>query len=123
MGISPSRTYDCQFDVAVTHNSHVSHYDFALICVFRDAYSCEWTSAHFGYPNNTRFYQTDPPVPRYFKIFTPNPTLMPDGKTWEVHYGDIEVTFYLAEDIRERFEEILQNNARCLGMPGEVEFV
>jgi hypothetical protein len=91
--------------------------------VFRDAYSFDWISAHFGYPNKTRFHHDNPSIPRYFKIFTPNPTLLPDGKTWEVRCGDVEVTFYLAEDIKERFEKILQNNARCLGMPGEVEFV
>jgi hypothetical protein len=86
-------------------------------------YSFDWTSAHFGYPNQTRFYHTNDPVPRYIEIYTPNPTLLPDGKTWEVHSWGAEVTLYVAEDVKERFEKILQCNARCLGMTDEVEFV
>jgi hypothetical protein len=93
-----------------------------LTGAFRDI-SFDWTSAHFGYPNQTRFYHTNFPTPRYVKIFTPNPTLSPDGKTWEVHYEDAEVTFFLAENVKKRFEKILQDNARDLGMLGEVEFV
>jgi hypothetical protein len=63
-------------------------------------------------------------VPRYVKIFPPNPTLLPDGKTWEVHDGDAEVNFFLGtEGLKEKFEKKLQCNARSLGMPGEVEFV
>jgi len=83
----------------------------------------DWTSAHFGYPNQTRFHHTNVPVPRYIEIYTPNPTLSADGQKWEVHSGDAEVTFYVTGDIRENLEKTLQCNATCLGMPGDVQFV
>jgi len=83
----------------------------------------DWTSAHFGYPNQTRTYSTNPTEPRYVKISTPNPTLLSDGKTWKSHQGDAEATFSLAEDVIERFKKILQDNASVLGMSGEVQFV
>jgi hypothetical protein len=92
------------------------------LCV-RDI-SFDWTSAHFGYPNETRFYQpTRSSAPRYVRVNTPNPVLLPDGNTWESRSGDFEVTFCVVKDVKERFEKTLKDNVKALGMPGDVEFV
>jgi hypothetical protein len=82
----------------------------------------DWTSAHFGYPGQTRFFHTLLDEPRYVKIFQPNPTRMPDG-TWETHPGDAEVTFYLHREVWAAFLEIFKTEARALGVSGEIEIL
>jgi hypothetical protein len=102
---------------------------FTCILLGSRAYPCvrdisfDWTSAHFGYPNQTRFHQCTRLVPRYVRIYTPNPILLPDGKTWESRSGDFEATFCVVKDVKERFEKVLKDNVRELEMPGDVEFV
>jgi hypothetical protein len=54
---------------------------------------------------------------------TPNPTLSLDGKTWENHSGDFEVSICVGEDVKEKFQKTFQDTARYLGMQGEVKFV
>jgi hypothetical protein len=48
---------------------------------------------------------------------------LPDGKTWDAHHGDIELTLFVDEDVEERFKKLVQSNAESFAMPGEVEFV
>lgn len=56
-------------------------------------------------------------------MFTPNPVILPDGRTWRDRSGDAELNFCLPPDVKTRFEKILQENAEGLGMSGQIEFV
>lgn len=83
----------------------------------------DWTSAHFGFPDQTRFCHTVLNEPQYLKMFRPNPTRLPDG-TWEVRSkDDVEMIFYLHKELRGTFVDLFTAQARNLGMPGDVEWV
>jgi hypothetical protein len=56
------------------------------------------------------------------KIFTPNPTLFPDG-TWKDNTDAAEIVFYLQPHVVLRFVDVLRSRARELGIKGEIEFV
>lgn len=84
----------------------------------------DWTSAHFGYPGQTRFYHHNyRKFSRYAKMFTPNPELLPDGRTWRERSGDAEIGFCMAPEAKDSFQRMLQQNAESFGMSGKIEFV
>ena len=83
----------------------------------------DWTSAHFGFPGQTRFYHTILDEPRFVKMFQPNPTRLPNG-TWQVRpKDDVEIVFYIHKEFRGTFMDLFAAQARHLGMSGEVEWV
>lgn len=82
----------------------------------------DWTSAHFGYPGQTRFFHTLLDEPRYVKMFQPNPKKLPDG-TWTTRPGDLEMSFYVYKEVKDAFVEIYQTEARSLGVLGDIEFL
>lgn len=82
----------------------------------------DWTSAHFGYEGKARFYHTCSEAPRYVKIFTPNPTLLPDG-SWKSHHGAAEVVFYLETHLREPFLREFASLVRELGVEGGPDYL
>ena len=83
----------------------------------------DWTSAHFGYPEQTRFYHTLINGPRFIKLFRPNPTLLSDG-TWKPSSpDDVEIALCLPQEAEERFKEIMRQEVRNLGAVGCIEFV
>lgn len=81
-----------------------------------------WTSAHFGYKGKARFFHTTSDAPRYIKIFTPNPTVLPDG-SWRSNDGAAEVVLYVEPHLRDKFVEELSVIVKDLGVEGVVEFV
>ncbi|EJD45496.1 hypothetical protein AURDEDRAFT_165359 [Auricularia subglabra TFB-10046 SS5] len=81
-----------------------------------------WTSAHFGFKGQARFFHTTSDAPRYAKIFTPNPTPLPDG-SWRTNDGGAEVVLYVEPHLRSSFVQGLSAVVRELGVQGEVEFV
>ncbi|EJD45495.1 hypothetical protein AURDEDRAFT_184740 [Auricularia subglabra TFB-10046 SS5] len=82
----------------------------------------DWTKAHFGYEGQARFFHTCSDAARYIKIFTPNPTLLPDG-TWKSNQGAAEVVFYLEPHLREPFMHEFVNVMRDFGVEGGPEYV
>lgn len=52
---------------------------------------------------------------------TPNPTFV-DG-AWVSREGGMEVTLYVPQNRRKRFEELFEGYAKNLGMSGSVEFL
>jgi len=79
------------------------------------------TSPHFGHPGKIRFHHGHPPGSRYVKIVTPNPKFV-DG-VWISREGEMEVTLYVPQNKRVRFEGLFEGYAKCLGMAGLVEFL
>ena len=79
------------------------------------------TSPHFGHPGKIRFHHSHLPGSRYAKIMTPNPTFF-DG-AWVSREGGTEVTLYVPQNRRKRFEELFEGYAKNLGMSGSVEFL
>ncbi len=62
------------------------------------------------------------PAPRFAKMFTPNPEVMPDGTIRPSPY-DVEVTFYLHEEPKARFRPALLEELTKLGVTSEPFFV
>jgi hypothetical protein len=85
-------------------------------------HSFDWTSAHFGYPGQTRFFHTLLDEPRYVKIFQPNPMKLSDG-SWRTRTGDAEISFYLHKVVKDAFVDIFKAETRALEVSGEIEFV
>ena len=52
---------------------------------------------------------------------TPNPKFV-DG-TWISKEGEMEVTLYVPQNRRKKFEELFEGYAKILGMTGSVEFL
>lgn len=81
-----------------------------------------WTSAHFGYPGQARFFHTCSDAPRYVKMFTPNPTRQADG-SWRDWAGGAEVMFYIEPRYRGPFIKAFEAKVYALGVQGEVEWM
>ncbi|GJE85403.1 hypothetical protein PsYK624_014820 [Phanerochaete sordida] len=91
--------------------------------VVNSTWRFDWTSAHFGFPGQTRFYHTILDEPRFIKMFQPNPTRLPDG-TWQVRpKDDVEIVFYIHKESRGTFMDLFAAQAHDLGMSGDVEWV
>lgn len=85
----------------------------------------DWTSAHFGYPGQTRFYHTAPRFARYVKIFKANPDVphVP-GAPWRSRTDDAEVALAVSSvAVKDKFRRILSSELRSLGVSGAVEWV
>ena len=84
----------------------------------------DWTSAHFGFPGQARFYHTvDLDEPQVVKIFAPNPTRLPDG-SWDARpKDDVEMTFFVYKEQKAAFMELFTEQARGLGLTGDIEWV
>lgn len=67
------------------------------------------------------FHHGHPPGSRYIKIMAPNPVFV-DG-AWIGREGDMELTFYVPQNRRRKFEELFEGYAKILGMAGRVEFL
>ncbi len=81
-----------------------------------------WHSSHFGYPNQTQFHHTLMTVPRFIKIFQPNPYLVPDSGSWRSFTpDDAEVSVCVPLAVRSQFEQVLKDELNGLGIPGEIE--
>ncbi|KAI0090100.1 hypothetical protein BDY19DRAFT_888071 [Irpex rosettiformis] len=91
--------------------------------VINSTWKFDWTSAHFGYPGQTRFYHTLINGPRFVKFFRPNPTLLPDG-TWKPSSpDDVEINLFLPNEVKERFKEIISQEVKNLGVVGSIDFI
>ncbi|KAJ3551692.1 hypothetical protein NM688_g4560 [Phlebia brevispora] len=90
--------------------------------VLNSTWRFDWASAHFGYEGKTRFFHTQLDAPRFAKMFQPNPEVMPDGSIQPSPYN-VEVTFCLYEDARERFKPVLLEEMRRLGVASKPYFV
>ncbi|GJE85405.1 transferase family-like protein [Phanerochaete sordida] len=91
--------------------------------VVNSTWRFDWTSAHFGFPDQTRFCHTVLNEPRFLKMFRPNPTRRPDG-TWDVRpKDDVEMIFYVHKEIRSAVMDLFASEANKLGMTGDVEWV
>lgn len=91
--------------------------------VVNSTWRFDWTSPHFGFPDQVRFYHTLLDEPRFVKMFRPNPTRQPDG-TWGVRpKDDVEITFYIYKEFRAMFMELFTAQTKALGMSGNVEWV
>lgn len=66
-------------------------------------------------------YHGHSPGSRYTKIMAPNPVFV-DG-TWIGGEGDMELTFYVPQNRRRKFEELFEVYAKTLGMSGRVAFL
>lgn len=83
----------------------------------------DWTSAHFGFPGQVRFFHTVLDEPRYVKMFQPNPAQLPDGTWAKRSKDDIEITFYVYKELQEVFKNIFTAQVQALDMSGEIEWV
>ncbi|GJE85404.1 hypothetical protein PsYK624_014830 [Phanerochaete sordida] len=91
--------------------------------VVNSTWRFDWTSAHFGFPGQTRFYHTILDEPQFLKMFHPNPTRLPDG-SWEARpKDDIEIVFYIHKELQVAFMDFFTRQVRNLGMSGDVEWV
>lgn len=102
---------------------YIGYMSYPGILVVNSMRRLDWTSAHFGFPGQARFYQTMPHMsPRYLKLFSPNPTILADGTTIS-NEGGVEGMFYIRPALHGPFARALQQVTKELGMDGEVEFV
>ncbi|GJE85414.1 hypothetical protein PsYK624_014930 [Phanerochaete sordida] len=84
----------------------------------------DWTSAHFGFPGQTRFYHTvDLDEPQVLKMFAPNPTRLTDGGWYTRSKDDVEMTFFVHKEQKGAFVELFTAQARNLGLTGDIEWV
>ncbi|KAI0685145.1 hypothetical protein BC835DRAFT_547471, partial [Cytidiella melzeri] len=87
--------------------------------IVNSTWKFDWTSAHFGFPDKTRFFHTLITGPRFVKIFRPNPTLLQDG-TWRASSpDDAEITFFIAKESSERFKDLFKQEVQAWGLAKE----
>lgn len=67
------------------------------------------------------FYHGHLPGSRYVKIMAPNPAYV-DG-AWVSREGGMELSFYVPQNRKRRFEGLFEGYAGSLGMAGRAEFL